>query len=160
MLFTLPVVAWNIVTVGRRRRGKLRRDNSGNFSPRDAMLAPYDLWPRVSSVFLLQVGVLWKRLNASSWFLPQTLRSTYPALCCKEILVGLSVKNKGSSLWNFVRNSGLRKISPRHIDRGNWKFGSWNAFRIRNAIVENAGVAGKWETSQYGQQSDMRRVYP
>jgi len=28
-------------------------------------------------------------------------------------------KNKGTSLWNFVLNSGLKKISPRHIDPGN-----------------------------------------
>jgi len=31
--------------------------------------------------FLLQVGVISKRMNESSWFLARELLSTYPALC-------------------------------------------------------------------------------
>jgi len=27
------------------------------------------------------------------------------------------LQNKGTSLWNFVEKSGLRKILPQHIDR-------------------------------------------
>jgi len=50
-----------------------------------------------------QVGVLLKRLNESSWF-----------LACESYTVsnGNSVisKNKGTSLWNFVLNSGVRKF--------------------------------------------------
>ena len=36
------------------------------------------------------------------------LLSTYPTLCCKEIQV--IYKNEGTSFWNFVSNSGLRKF--------------------------------------------------
>ena len=57
------------------------------------------------SVCLSQVGVLSKRLNESSWFLACELPSY-------TVLKGNSVisKNKGTSLWNFVLNSGLRKF--------------------------------------------------
>ena len=60
------------------------------------------------SVCPSQVGVLSKRLNESSSFLACELSFTRPTLCKK----GNSVisKNKGTSLWNFVLNSGLRKL--------------------------------------------------
>ena len=35
------------------------------------------------------------------------LPSVYPTVCCKAIRVHVSPKNKGTSLWNFVSNSGL-----------------------------------------------------
>ena len=62
---------------------------------------------------LSQLGVLSKRMNESSWFLACELPSY-------TVLKGNSVIsiNKGTSLWNFVLNSGLRKF-PRHIDRRN-----------------------------------------
>jgi len=62
---------------------------------------------------LSQLGVLSKRMNESSWFLACELPSY-------TVLKGNSVIsiNKGTSLWNFVLNSGVRKF-PRHIDRRN-----------------------------------------
>jgi len=59
-------------------------------------------------VRLSQVGVLSKRLNESSWCLTCELPSIRPTLCSKE--TRLLPKNKGNSLWNFVLNSGLRKL--------------------------------------------------
>jgi len=46
-------------------------------------------------------------MNESNWFLACELISTRPT-----VLKGNSVisKNKGTSLWNFVLNSGLRKF--------------------------------------------------
>jgi len=56
---------------------------------RNAMLARYVLLSsRVRpSVRPLQVGVLSKRLNESSWFLACELPLTYTKLCCKKIRV-------------------------------------------------------------------------
>jgi len=59
------------------------------------------------SVCLTQVGVRSKRPNESNWFwygsfLPSILH-------CAKINSGI-FKNKGTSLWNFVPNSGLRKF--------------------------------------------------
>jgi len=34
----------------------------------------------------------------------------YPTLCCKEIQVSTKIMVPGTSLWNFVQNSGLRKF--------------------------------------------------
>ena len=42
-----------------------------------------------------------------NWFLVCTLPFTYPALFYKEIWI---LYNNGTSLWNFVPNSGLRKF--------------------------------------------------
>jgi len=56
---------------------------------------------------LSQVGVLLKRIKRT-----KLARRLYPStytLFCKEIRVGNYLQNKGSSLWNFVPNSGLRK---------------------------------------------------
>jgi len=64
------------------------------------------------SVCLSQVGVLPKRLNESSWFLAWELPSSYLTLCKKKFGY---LKHKGTFLWNFVQNSGLR-ILLRHID--------------------------------------------
>ena len=61
-----------------------------------------------SHVCLPQVGVLSKPLNESSWFLAGELSSSYPTLCCREIQV--PSKKKGTSLWNFAPNFGLRKF--------------------------------------------------
>jgi len=60
------------------------------------------------SVCPSQVGVLSKRLNESSWFLACEL----PSARSYTVLKGNSVisKNKGTSLWNFFLNSGLRKF--------------------------------------------------
>jgi len=44
------------------------------------------------SVRLLQVGVLSKRLNESSWFLARELHLTYPAPCYKEIWVSPKIR--------------------------------------------------------------------
>jgi len=81
-----------------------------NFYPRDAMIAHvlYSYGPVSVCLCLSQVGVLSNRLNESGWFWVWELPSTYPTLCFKEIQV--SSKNKGTSLWNFVPNSGLRKF--------------------------------------------------
>ena len=40
--------------------------------------------------------------------LAQEFHSIYPTPCYKEI--GIPFKNKGTSLWNFAPNSGLRKF--------------------------------------------------
>ena len=60
-------------------------------------------------VRLSQVGVLSKRLDESSWLLACELPSVHPSY---TVLKGNSVisKSKGTSLWNFVLNSGLRKF--------------------------------------------------
>ena len=61
------------------------------------------------SVCPSQVGVLSKRLKESSWFLACELASFHPSF---TVLKGNSVisKNKGTSLWNFVLKSGIRKF--------------------------------------------------
>jgi len=59
-------------------------------------------------VCLSQVGVLSKRMNESSWLLAWELPIIYPTNFLKENS-GIS-KNKGTSLWNFVPNSSLRKV--------------------------------------------------
>jgi len=65
------------------------------------------------SVCPSQVGVLSKRLNESSWFsaceLPST-RPTFKYIVLKRNSVRPISKNKGTSLWNFALNSGLRKF--------------------------------------------------
>jgi len=59
------------------------------------------------SVCPSQVGVLSKRMNESSWLLACELPSTrYTVLKGKSVIS----RNKGTSLWNFVLNSGLRKF--------------------------------------------------
>ena len=54
-----------------------------------------------------QVGVLLKRLNESSWFWHVSFLP--PILHCVKRKFGY-LKNNGTSLWNFVLNSGLRKF--------------------------------------------------
>jgi len=78
------------------------------------------------SVCPSQVGVLLKRLNESSWFLACEL-STRPTL-----LKGNSVisKNKGTSLWNSVLKSGLRKFRDgisivENLARDRWTLRAW-----------------------------------
>jgi len=65
-------------------------------------------------VCLAQVGVLSKRMNESSWFWHGSFLP--PVLHCVKRNLGIS-KNKGTSIWNFVPNSGLRKFLLWHIDR-------------------------------------------
>jgi len=62
------------------------------------------------------------------------LLSTHPTLCEKEILVS---PRKGTFLWNFLPNSGL-KISLRYIDRGNvinFVRDRWTLKKRENRIV-------------------------
>ena len=59
----------------------------------------------VSVRVLSQVGVLSKRLNESNWFLA-TFHPSYTVLKGNSVIS----KNKGTSLWNFVLNSELRKF--------------------------------------------------
>jgi len=59
------------------------------------------------SVCLSQVGVLSKRMNESSWVLVWELPSTYPAVLKRNSGI---FNNKGTSLWKFIQNSGLRKF--------------------------------------------------
>jgi len=82
------------------------------FYPRDAILArvlamAMCLFVRMS-VCLSQVGVPSKRLDESSWVLG-TGASFHPSY---TVLTGNSAhsKNKGTSLWNSVPNSRLRKF--------------------------------------------------
>ena len=84
---------------------------SVSFYPRDAMLAR--VLAMALCLCLSQVGVLSKRLNESGWFLAWDLLSTYATLFCKEIQV-LS-KMRVLRLWNFARNSGLRKFRHRPL---------------------------------------------
>jgi len=56
---------------------------------------------------LSQVGVLLKRLDESSWFWHVSfLHPSYTVLKGNSF----TSKNKGTSLWNFVLNSGLIKF--------------------------------------------------
>ena len=66
-----------------------------------------DLCPTVC-LCLSQVGVLSKRLNESSWFFG-IWASFHPSY---TVLKGNSdiSKNNGTSVWNFVLKSGLRKF--------------------------------------------------
>ena len=67
-------------------------------------------WPCVSPSQVVEVGVLLRRLNESSWFLACELPSKFhPSY---TVLKGNSVisKNKRTSLWNSVLNSRLRKF--------------------------------------------------
>ena len=66
-------------------------------------------------VCLSQVGVLSKRLNESSWFFDKraSFHLSYTVLKRNSNIS----KNKGTILWNFVPNSGLRKFLLRCIDR-------------------------------------------
>jgi len=57
---------------------------------------------------LSQVGILLKQMNELSCFFVRKLPSTSPALCLNRNS-GIS-KNKGTSLWNSVGNSRLRKF--------------------------------------------------
>jgi len=57
------------------------------------------------SVYLSQVGVLWKRLDESSSIIA-FFRLSYTVLKGKWGIF----KNKGTSLWNFVPNFGLREF--------------------------------------------------
>jgi len=59
------------------------------------------------SVCPSQVGVLSKRLNESSWFWRVSFLP--PVLHCVKRKFGY-LQKKGSSLWNFVLNHGLRKF--------------------------------------------------
>ena len=66
-----------------------------------------------ASVCLSQVGVLSKQMDESNWFWRGTsFHLSY------TVLKGNSsnFRNKGTSFWNFVPESGLWKILPRHID--------------------------------------------
>jgi len=65
---------------------------------------------------LSQVGVLSKRLNEASWFLARELLSTRPMLLTANLARS---KNKGTSFWNSVPNSGTLEILLRYLDRRN-----------------------------------------
>jgi len=78
------------------------------FLPRDAMHPRYMLWACVC-LCLSQVGVLLKRLNESGWFLACELPSTHALYTVFKGNLVIS-KNKGTSLRNFVLNSGFRKF--------------------------------------------------
>jgi len=59
------------------------------------------------SVCPSQVGVLSKRLNESSWF--WNVSFLPPVLQCVKRKFG-HLRNKGTSFWNLVPKSGLRKF--------------------------------------------------
>ena len=101
--------------------------------PRDAMLAPVltmALCPCLCLSICLSVclSVCHKSVFCRNWwtdragffstgasFLP-SFEACYPTLCCK----GNSgiFKNKGTSLWNFAPNSGLRKFRHSRLSKG------------------------------------------
>jgi len=91
-----------------------QRTNNGEFSvtfqPRDAMLARLLAMALCLSVCLLvclSVCVLSKQLNESSRFLVWELPFTYPITFKGNSDIS---KNNGTSLWNSVPNSRLRKF--------------------------------------------------
>ena len=65
-------------------------------------------------------------LSVTSWYYIK-MSECIELLLCTEVTLGSSYKvflgnsgickNTATSLWNFVPNSGARKILPRHIDR-------------------------------------------
>jgi len=59
------------------------------------------------SFCLPQAGIVSKRLDKSSWLLAWKLSFTYCTLRYKKLSIS---KYKGTSVWNFVLNSGLRKF--------------------------------------------------
>ena len=82
-----------------------------NFYPRDATLARVGLLAMAlcpsGSVCLSKVDVLSKRMKESRWFWHG--RFIPPILHC-VIRKFMYLQNKGTSLWNFAPNSGLRKF--------------------------------------------------
>ena len=72
--------------------------------PRDAMLAPYSLSLYVSLSVTSQ----------NDWRIELVFLSTYPALCCKEILVSPKLGYFPLKLCPTLRTY---KISPRQVDR-------------------------------------------
>jgi len=102
---------------------------------------------------LSQVGVLSKQLNKSSWSMVRELPSSYPTQ-----LQGNSgiFKNKGTSLWNFVPNSGLRKFCFRISIVKTW-------YRLRSTKVDaqstiNWTVVGQLKLT-VPPSSDARPLY-
>ena len=61
-----------------------------------------------------QAGIVPKRLDGQSWFFSE-LPLTYPELLVRKFG---HLKNKGTSLWNFTPNAGLRKF--RHGESMVW----------------------------------------
>ena len=84
------------------------------FLPRDGMIARYMLWPCVC-LFVRHKTQFYRKDERIELFLAWEFPSTYPILCYKKKFGYL--QNRGISLWSFVINSGLLKISPRYIDR-------------------------------------------
>ena len=69
-----------------------------------------------------------------------------PALHC---IKGNSVisKNNGTSLWNFVLDYGLQKISPRHIDR-------------RNVLSTYLEKGGRSQRDKLGRRRSTKSIIP
>ena len=69
-------------TVERSYNVAIKTKCRNHYLPRDAMLARSTLSSFVCRSFLRsQAGIVWKRLDGSSWFLAWMLPSTYPTLC-------------------------------------------------------------------------------
>ena len=81
---------------------------SVSFYPLDAMLALVLAMALCPSICLSQVGVLSKRMDESSCFygMGAFFHMSYTVLKGNSDIF----KNKGTSLWNFVPNFGLRKF--------------------------------------------------
>jgi len=80
------------------------------FNPRDAMLArvlAMTLCLAVSVCHNSQVGVLSKRLDELGWLLAGSFLRPILTVCIRNQVPS---KNKGTFLWNFAPNSGLRKF--------------------------------------------------
>jgi len=84
----------------------------GRFLPLDAILARYMLSSVCLSVCPSQAGIVSKRQDESSWFLPRMLPSIYPTLYYREFWVAYLEK-----LWYFPLELWTYKNTPQHVDR-------------------------------------------
>jgi len=94
------------------------------FLPRDAMLVWYMLRPSVClSFYPSQAGVLWKRLNGSSWFYAHSLSSAYATLCFMGIHVSSKISVLSSGTLSNTLN--LADFPAWHVDhRKCWQLSS------------------------------------
>ena len=105
-IMSTPRLDRPIYRVRQKTRSTLKRCRVSNFYR--VMLCIRGTSHGPVSVRPSQIGVLLKLLNESSWFLACELPSSRHIHCVKGKFGYL--QNKGTSLWNFVLNFGLRKF--------------------------------------------------
>ena len=84
------------------------------FLPRDAMLARYEPWPRVYVCLSVCPCMCQFACHKSefyrNWWKDRADFGTWASVLLRVIRKFGYIQNKGTSLWNFVPNSGLNKF--------------------------------------------------